>query len=229
MKSVAMLSERQLVGSQPNYRLEPTQAVEITPQAVAVMDKLFTRLILICPAWHKALPNDRAVQEFKAFWLEELINANVRNWKLLARGLERCKQSKTPFLPSVGQFIEWCLAEDYQALGLPDEEALYRRIQAFMRFGMEETHRFKFQSNAEYWLITGLYQRSRAGEWSEKILREQAVIELRKMAKRVKSGEVLPTPVVTLPSRVEALSEERIQRRNAILQQTLAKLRGKTA
>ncbi|OOH91889.1 hypothetical protein BMT54_01840 [Pasteurellaceae bacterium 15-036681] len=119
------------------------------------MDKLFQRLTLIFPAWRTALPTDESVAEFKAFWLEELINAKIRNWKLIARGLERCKQSKNPFLPSIGQFIEWCKAVDYHELGLPDEDELLRKIYAFMPFGMENVNEFKFGSNAEYWLIIG--------------------------------------------------------------------------
>ena len=218
MKSVSELVKPNLVGSQPNYQVPTESSVEITPQAVAVMDKLFDHLTVICPAWHKSLPSDESVANFKTLWLEEIINAGIRNWRLLTRGLERCKQEKNPFLPSVGQFIEWCLAEDYQALGLPDEERIYRRISQFMAFGMEEVHRFSFTNNAEYWLITGLYQRNRAGEWSEKKLQEEIGKALKKMAERVKSGERIPEPKITLPDAVSVRpSDEVINRRFAEL------------
>ncbi|MBF0785749.1 holin [Muribacter muris] len=209
MKSVTDLSNKPLVGSEPNYHL-PTKAVEITPQAHEVMDKLFQRLTLIFPAWRSALPTETSIAEFKAFWLEELINAKIRNWKLLARGLERCKQSKSPFLPSIGQFIEWCLAEDYQALGLPDEDKLYRRLHAFMRFGIEEIGQFKFESNAEYWLITDLYVRCRAGEWSEKTLRSEIGKALDKMAGRLKRCEPIPEPKITLPEQVRVIDKDKV-------------------
>ncbi|MDH2997205.1 hypothetical protein A1D22_05905 [Pasteurellaceae bacterium LFhippo2] len=198
MRNVAELAKQTPVGSEPNYHHVPTKAVEITPQAYEVMDKLFQRLTLIFPAWRTSLPTDGSVAEFKAFWLEELINAKIRNWKLIARGLERCKQSKSPFLPSIGQFIEWCKAVDYHELGLPNEEQLLRKIYAFMVPGMENVNEFKFDSNAEYWLITGLYKRNRAGEWSEKKLKEELAKELAKMAKRIESGEQIPVPQLAL-------------------------------
>lgn len=214
MKSVAELGQKNLVGSEPNYQFQPLKSVEITPQAVAVMDKLFNQLTVICPAWHKALPSDESVANFKTVWLEEIINANIRNWKLLARGLERCKQSKNPFLPSIGQFIDWCLQEDFAELGLPDEEQLYQRIQAFMGYGMESLPEFKFHSNAEYWLITGLYCRNKASEWTDQQLREAIGKELAKMAKRLKLGEAIPAPQITLPKQAKPrLSREEINLR----------------
>lgn len=224
MKSVAELAAKNLVGREPNYQIKPSQKVEITPQAVAVMDKLFDHLTVIFPAWHKALPTAESIATFKTLWLEEIINANIRSWRLLSRGLERCKQEKSPFFPSIGQFIEWCLAEDYPALGLPDEDELYHRMMIFMRFGMTEAHQFKFKSDAEYWLITGLYQRNRTGEWSEKTLREESIKALRKMAKRLKSGEEIPKPILTLPPKVVSLSTKQIQRRDAEWQKIFAML-----
>lgn len=211
MRNVAELSGKPLVGSEPNYHYAPAKAVEITPQALDVMDKLFARLTLIFPAWRSALPTDEAVAEFKAFWLEELINAKIRNWRLIARGLECCKQAKSPFLPTVGQFIEWCLTEDFEALNLPDEEQLYRRLQAFMSYGMEGLSEFKFRNAAEYWLITDLYCRNRAGEWSEKKLKEELAKALRKMAGRILRQEKIPEPKIALPETVQKrMSQEEI-------------------
>lgn len=211
MKSVAELAKPKLVGAQPHQSVPTENAVEITPQAVAVMDKLFDRLTVICPAWHKSLPSDAAVANFKTLWLEEIINANIRNWKLLARGLEHCKQAKNPFLPSVGQFIEWCLAEDYQALGLPDEAELLRRLRVFQGCGMENLHKFKFRSDAEYWLITDLYSRCRTGEWREEKLVEETKKALVKMAKRIKQGEQIPAMAITLPAKVERVDPVKSQ------------------
>lgn len=217
MKSVAQMTTQAVIGSRPDYQ-QSAQTVEITPQAAAVMDKLFDHLTVICPAWHKALQTDESIANFKAIWLEEIINAGIRNWRLLANGLERCKQEKNPFLPSVGQFIEWCLAENYAELGLPDEERLYNRIQAFMAFGMEEIQQFKFSNNAEYWLITELYQRNSRGKWDEKMLRQEIDKSLKKMAARVKAGEPIPAPQITLPEKVSVRpSDEVIAARFAAL------------
>lgn len=222
MKSVAELQARNLVGSDPNYQFQPLKTVEITPQAVAVMDKLFNQLTVICPAWHKALPSDESVANFKTVWLEEIINANIRNWKLLVRGLDRCKQSKNPFLPSIGQFIEWCLQEDYADLGLPDEATLLARVKAFQGYGMDNLDKFKFQSNAEYWLITTLYCRCKTSEWNDKQLADGVAKELVKMAKRIKQGESIPAPQITLPKATEPrLSQQEIANRWSALRSKL--------
>lgn len=176
--------------------------LEVGEQASRVMDKLFSALCVYCPAWKQSLPDDEAVAEFKTLWLEELINHNVRNWRLVARGLAQCKQRKDRFLPTVGEFIEWCLSEDYAALGLPDEAELLRRLRVFQGCGMENLHEFKFRSDAEYWLITDLYARGKAGEWRDKELAKEASSALIKMAKRIKQGEKIPPMAVSLPEKV---------------------------
>lgn len=212
MKSVGQLVQPSLIGREPHYQAPTKQ--EIPSQVARFVDRLFTRLKAIFPAWKSAFASENDYNEAKIIWLEALVNNGITTAEQFKQGIVQAEKSAIPFFPSVGQFIAWCNVVDYSVLGLPDEEQLYRRIQAFMGYGMENLPEFKFHSNAEYWLITGLYCRNKAGEWTDQQLRAAISKELVKMAKRLKSGEVIPAPQITLPRQEKPrLSREEIRQR----------------
>lgn len=209
MKSVEQLAQPSLIGREPHYQAPTKQ--EIPSQVARFVDRLFTRLKAIFPAWKSAFASENDYNEAKIIWLEALVNNGITTAEQFKQGIVQAEKSETPFFPSVGQFIAWCKLVDYSVLGLPDEDQLYRRIQAFMGYGMESLAEFKFHSNAEYWLITGLYCRNKASEWTDQQLRAAISKELVKMAKRLKSGEVIPAPQITLPEQAkQKLSREEI-------------------
>lgn len=212
MKSVGQLANPSLIGREPHYQAPIKQ--EIPSQVARFVDRLFTRLKAIFPAWKSAFASENDYNEAKIIWLEALVNNGITTAEQFKQGIVQAEKSETPFFPSVGQFIAWCKLVDYSVLGLPDEEQLYRRIQAFMGYGMESLPEFKFHSNAEYWLITGLYCRNKASEWTDQQLRAAISKELAKMAKRLKSGEIIPAPQITLPEQAkQKLSREEISQR----------------
>ncbi|MDP0481643.1 replication protein P, partial [Glaesserella parasuis] len=60
-------------------------------------------------------------------------------------------------------------------------------------------------------LITDLYVRNRAGEWSDKQLKDEIKKSLVKMSKWLKTGEVLPEPKLALPQEVKAVDREKVR------------------
>lgn len=168
--------------------ITPTQksAVEksdVSGNATKLIDRMFTRLKSLFPAWKQAFDSIETYNETKQVWLEELIKADVMTPLTLKRGLDRAAGSESPFFPSVGQFIAWCEFESYHELGLPTLEELEQRLKKYFGYA-KEPHNFNFRSPAEYWLLSELYRNYSKKKWEDcqkampRIL-AQAVVKVR--------------------------------------------------
>lgn len=188
-----------LVGSEPAYQA-PAGKQEIPPHVAKFVDRLFVRLKAVFPAWQAAFDGEEGYQEAKRLWLEALVNNGVTTAAQFKCGIAQAERSGSPFFPSAGQFIAWCKTDDYAALGLPTVEELQYRLNKFRAFGgFAEIERFEFISDAEYWLITDLANKSIRSGYSEAEELKAMKTALDKMAKRLTSGEPLPKRVITLP------------------------------
>lgn len=72
------------------------------------INRLFTQLQAIFPAWRQAFGDEAAVAEAKRQWTLGMIEAGLTNGDAIKAGLSRARRSKNPFIPSVGMFIDWC-------------------------------------------------------------------------------------------------------------------------
>jgi len=90
-----------------------------------VINYLFTELSGIFPAFSKAWPTPKEFESAKRNWLLALIDAKINTGKKLQIGLTNARNYGKPWVPSVGQFIEWCkpTLKDY---GLPEPFEAYR-------------------------------------------------------------------------------------------------------
>jgi hypothetical protein len=79
-----------------------------TDQDKALINHLFKRLEAIFPAWKQAFANPESIREAKRVWFDALIDNKINTPEQIARGLKEAVKQTSPFLPSVGQFIEWC-------------------------------------------------------------------------------------------------------------------------
>lgn len=95
---------------------------------------------------------------------------------------------------------------------MPDVEQLLKRLNHFSAFGFTEIEDFKFRSNAEYWILTDLYERNRKHSWKEETLRNQAEKTLVAMAQRIMSGEQIPHPTPVIEEKKKVPIDPRIQR-----------------
>ena len=151
--------------------ITPTQksAVEksdVSSNATKLIDRMFTRLKSLFPAWKQAFDSIETYNETKQVWLEELIKADVMTPLALKRGLDRAAGSESPFFPSVGQFIAWCEFENYHELGLPTQDELEARLQKYFGYA-KEPHNFKFRSRAEYYLLKTIYDGYGKKKWED--------------------------------------------------------------
>jgi len=90
-----------------------------------VINYLFAELSGIFPAFSKAWPSSKEFESAKRNWLLALIAAKINTGKKLQVGLTNARNYGKPWVPSVGQFIEWCkpTLKDY---GLPEPFVAYR-------------------------------------------------------------------------------------------------------
>ena len=180
----------------------PKRSEALSQNADAFINWLFEELAGTFPAWKSAFDSQQSITTAKRIWFEALSENKIKRSEI-SQGLREARKSTNPFLPSVGQFIAWCKVIDYETLGLPSLEQLLKRLNHFSAYGLEEADKFSFKSDAEYWLLTDLYQRNRQYVWKEEMLRNQAEKALLAMAKRIQSGETLPKPQITLPEKSE--------------------------
>jgi len=80
----------------------------IEQKTFEIINKLFTELQAIFPAFKNAWPTNDCFREAKKQWLLAFMEANLCNMDQIKKGLKKCRSSQNPFAPSVGEFIAWC-------------------------------------------------------------------------------------------------------------------------
>lgn len=165
--------------------------------AEQLVDTLFSSLKLVFPASISTIlkePKDEAAA--KRQWVAAFVENGITSKQQLSAGMKRARASGSPFWPSPGQFISWCRDGENGAAGLPDENTLYDMVMRYSaRRGLYNSpEAYPWQANAHYWLVTGLYSMMRAQGLTEQELSMKCRSELRKMAARIQSGELIPPP-----------------------------------
>lgn len=84
---------------------------------------LFGELKSIFPAFKQAWPTDEHFNRAKLSWVKAFLDAGIINLEQLRYGIKKCRLSDSPFLPSVGQFMEWCVPTPEEAGFPPVHEA----------------------------------------------------------------------------------------------------------
>ncbi|MGE4118968.1 MAG: replication protein P [Candidatus Nitrosocosmicus sp.] len=96
------------------------------------INELFKQITGICNAHRWTWQEQQSFENSKKEWAKAFIDAGIRDSRQVEHGLKKLRLRKTDpngrgiaaFIPSVGDFIDWCTpkAED---LGLPDVEQAY--------------------------------------------------------------------------------------------------------
>lgn len=93
-------------------------------KTAAVVNALFERLIAINPAYKQSWPNEQSLAATKREWVFAFIDAEITTTEQLKKGLSKCRLAPSPFIPSPGQFIEWCKVEP-EDIGAPSIRFAY--------------------------------------------------------------------------------------------------------
>ncbi len=89
-----------------------------------IVNQTLRQLIAIKPAWKAALGDKSAVAQWKKAWTMAFAQHGIKSLQQIELGIHRAQRDASPFMPSVGQFIEWC-----NSVGVSDTEI----VDAFTR------------------------------------------------------------------------------------------------
>lgn len=124
MKPVSQLAKKVAV-SPAQYCEEPKQRrALIDPESAQIVNLLFAELKAVHPAWRLAWPDVDTEKSAKRSWTKALTAAGLQSIEQIRYGIERCRASGTPFMPSAGQFLEWCKPTP-ENMGLPSADRAY--------------------------------------------------------------------------------------------------------
>ncbi len=124
MKSITQIASK--VSANPF--LHSTQQVDPKPLvdegSARVINLLFTELKAVHPAGRAAWPTQKMEDAAKLSWSKAFTSAGLCSIEQIRYGIERCRESGSPFMPSVGQFLDWCRATP-ENMGLPSVDRAY--------------------------------------------------------------------------------------------------------
>lgn len=178
----------------------PQQKQAVKQQVAQVFNELFRQLKATFPAAIANFKEQSDLDEFKRQWTIAFIENGIRTLEQINIGMKIARQQTNPFLPSPGQFVQWCKQGDYTVLGLPTDDELFDMFKEYC--SVRGWRRFNWQSNACYWMVTKIYSEMRSRNLSDSEVRKLCSSELNAMAKRIKSGEKIPDPMLQLESAV---------------------------
>lgn len=84
----------------------------------------FKQLKACYPSWRSSIRSKDEDASFKRQWLKAFAENGVDSEDKLALGLKQARADRSSWLPSVGQFVEWC-KPTAESLGLPDVRSAY--------------------------------------------------------------------------------------------------------
>ncbi|EUC94970.1 replication protein P [Providencia alcalifaciens] len=185
----------------------PQQKQAVKQQVAQVFNELFRQLKATFPAAIATFKEQSDLDEFKRQWTIAFIENGIRTLEQINIGMKIARQQTNPFLPSPGQFVQWCKQGDYTALGLPTDDELFDIFKEYC--SVRGWRRFNWQSNACYWMVTKIYTEMRNRNLSDSEVRKLCSSELKTMANRIKSGEKIPEPVQMIEQKHIPTSKEK--------------------
>ena len=173
----------------------------VSQQAVQVFNELFRQLKAAFPALMMSIKTQEDLDELRRQWVMAFVENGIYSIGQVNAGMKIARQQEVPFLPSPGQFISWCHQEEFRSAGLPNEEELYLIVMKYCsKRGLYDcAENYPWQSNAEYWMVTTLYDQMRALNLSEAELKKRCHKQIKAMASRINTGEDIPEPRKQIP------------------------------
>jgi hypothetical protein len=131
MRNVAVIADGLWAGAKSGEYLPAGQSQPAVPQdehrstLVSAVNELFKELRSIRSAWRQAWPDKETYQASKRQWYQAFTEAGVCAPGQIAFGMSQARKQPGDFIPSPGQFIEWCKPTP-ELLGLPPLDRAYR-------------------------------------------------------------------------------------------------------
>ena len=205
-------------------RQAPTKKVtHISQHAAQVVNDVFTELQVVFPAWKFAYPTPATLTQGKKSWTKAFIEQGIITKAQLDIGFAKARQWGKPYLPSVGQFCEWCkptLAD----FGLPEPDKAFAEASNKVRFvrGSNWSHPAVYLAAIDVgsWSFSNM----KAGDVLKLFERSYAIT-----AKRVMNGEDLSAEIPkALPAKINVPTGQ-LKSQNHVAQLKALLKKGNTA
>lgn len=92
---------------------------------IKAINELFLEFQAIFPAFKQAWPTQEIFDHAKKAWVKSFKEAGLQDLSVLQHGLKALRASKSPFVPTPGQFIEMCKPSP-ESFGLPSVMDAYK-------------------------------------------------------------------------------------------------------
>ncbi len=139
MKSVSQVANKVYM-TPAMFSAEPREPKPlIDPASAQVVNALFTELKAIHPAWRAAWPTEKMENTAKRSWTKAFTSAGMCNIEQIRYGIDRCRASGSPFMPSVGEFLNWCRPTP-ENMGLPSVERAYLQACSISHPAADHSH-----------------------------------------------------------------------------------------
>ena len=222
MKSVSEIATN--FSMQSSTRQPQTKKVmHISQHAAQVVNDVFTELQVVFPAWKFAYPTPATITQAKKIWTKAFIEHAITTKAQLDIGFAKSRQWRKPFLPSVGEFCEWC-KPSLADFGLPEPDKAFT----------EASHKVRFASESN-WSHPAVYLAAiDVGSWSFSNMKASDVLKLFERsyaitAKRVMNGEDLSAEIPkALPAKINVPTGQ-LKSQNHVAQLKALLKKGNTA
>ncbi|MGU5759652.1 replication protein P [Aeromonas hydrophila] len=94
------------------------QMQPLTEHDTKTVSRLLEQLKAVFPAWQRAYPTEELQRRALAEWTRALVDAGCTSREQLQRGMRVARSKPHPWIPSTGEFIQWCQVTP-ESLGLP--------------------------------------------------------------------------------------------------------------
>lgn len=163
------------------------------------------------------------MSEAKRQWSLGLIEARLTNVDAIKSGLAKARRSKNPFLPSVGQFIEWCHEAMRERIAFPSLDSVIVQMVRYQNL-RKYSSPVDFEIHpVAYWVYTHVdtFAFSRA---DEKECRRIVGIAYDEAQEKAADGFEFPAPPALLGENIRT-NEPRTEEQEQRAKQTLADLK----
>ncbi|KAL8195939.1 UNVERIFIED_CONTAM: hypothetical protein K2H54_000245 [Gekko kuhli] len=86
----------------------------LTEHDTKIVSRLLEQLKAVFPAWQRAYPTEELQRSALAEWTRALVDAGCTSREQLQRGMRVARSKPHPWIPSTGEFIQWCQRLSWQ-------------------------------------------------------------------------------------------------------------------
>lgn len=129
MKTVSVIAKDLWTKAQTGEFIAAGDAAPVASESnstlVTAINELFKELRSIRSAWRQAWPDKETYQASKRQWFQAFLEEGICTQGQIDFGMTQVRKQPGDFIPSPGQFIEWCKPTP-EMLGLPTLVAAHR-------------------------------------------------------------------------------------------------------